>query len=573
MADNYSPEIPRILVMDNVSRKALEPFDKLGWIVDFYNPQDKLSEIIGRYGGILARSSKITAADLAHLKSSDPLRVIARAGVGTDNIAINAATERGIVVCNTPEGSTNAVAELTLTLLLNLARSVPQAHESIRAGRWEKSKFEGIEISGKTLGVLGLGHIGETVATKAKALGMEILGYDPYLTTERGEEMEAKGFELVTFEKLLSGSDFITIHVPSTSQTRDLIGKKELALVKPGAMLINAARGEVIDEEALIEALHNGLLARAALDVFKDEPNISDLIRKHPNIICTPHLGASTKEAQEGVAREAALAIIKVLLKGERPESALNWPSKLTPEEYRKLTPYLPVAESLATLGMWLLDGQRFEQIEAHFLGELGNFADLRPLRAAVVGGLVSASSDQRVNVVNCERIEKERGLKVVEIRGGDTNGLHTNKVEVVLIGSDGQKTSVAGVLAYDENPRVIGINGCPIEFPIIEGKPVLICSNLDQPGRISRVTKWMEDLQINVKKVSVSPREEPEDGTAMMVFLPERVLNNAEIDQLRALEKDGEKVLLSAGQFVFHPESVSSSMLNFRGRSSERVL
>lgn len=521
----HSVETPRVLVCDSLPEDALKPLIANGFRVDFIPklPQDEIAGVIGKYAAVIVRSAKrISARELAN---PGGLQVIARAGVGVDNIDVEEATKKGILVINTPEGNTVSAAELTIGHMIALVRHIPEADQSIREGRWDRNKLGGMELRGKTLGILGLGNIGSAVAQRAIGFEMNIIGFDPLISEERAEQI---GVKLVSFEDILRGSDIITLHVPLVAATRRFINAETLKWVKNGARLINVARGELVDEEALVVALDEGRLSGAALDVFPDEPKVSESIRQHPKVILTPHLGASTEEAQGRVADEAVRGVIEVL-SGRMPRSGVV-NLRIASEVLGQLEPFIAVTENLAIMALRLSEGQRIKGVEAHFLGDISECTDLRPLRAALIRGLVSSFSDQVVNLVNYRAVEEQIGLRVNEHRG-NKNGVYPSSIKISLIHENGA-TSVSGVDAH--GPKTIEINGYPVESPI-GGKKLLICQNKNRPGMVGKVATALGKYHVNIDALNVGTH--PLGESAMMVYVLDAELTRTQISAIKSID------------------------------------
>ena len=406
------------------------------------------------------------------------LAVVGRAGVGVDNIDVDAATRRGVVVVNAPAAITVATAEHTMGLILALARHIPGAYLSLSEGRWERGKFVGVELRGKTLGIAGLGRIGSEVARRARAFEMRVLGYDPFVSPER---FQALGIEVCSKEELLAESDFITLHLPlygptHSSPTHHFLGEAEFQRLKPDVRVINVARGELIDEAALIRALDSGRVAGAALDVFEIEPPAADAaILKHANVVLTPHLGASAAEAQERVAIDVAQQVVAVL-RGEPAAYAVNLPT-VGAETFKVIAPYLQAASQAASLATQLSTGQ-FESVEIEYLGDLADL-DHSPLKASVVKGLLAPISEENVTLVNAGLVAEQRGLLITE-RMGRYNGIYKDLLRVHLETSTG-RTSVSATVAQD-GPHIVEINDFWVDVSPGEGY-LLFCENEDRPG------------------------------------------------------------------------------------------
>src|SRR5487761_2020593 len=402
---------PRVLISDALSPAAVAIFKDRGVEVDFQpalgKDKDKLAAIIGDYDGLAIRSAtKVTAKILENAKK---LKVIGRAGIGVDNVDIPAATARGVIVMNTPFGNSITTAEHAISLMLALARQIPEADASTKAGKWEKSRFLGVEIFGKTLGIIGCGNIGSIVADRALGLKMKVIAYDPFLTAERALDL---GVEKVALEDLLQRADFITLHTPLTELTRNIVNAKTLKLTKKGVRLINCARGELVEEAALVEALKSGHVAGAAIDVFAQEPATQSPLFALPNVVCTPHLGASTVEAQENVALQVAEQMSDYLLRGAI-SNAVNFPS-ISAEEAPKLKPFVALAEKLGSFAGQLTE-TGIKKVTITYEGEVGELKT-KALTASALAGLLRPML-QNVNVVSAPTLAKERGVVVEETR------------------------------------------------------------------------------------------------------------------------------------------------------------
>lgn len=488
-----------------------------------------LAECIGDYAALIVRSeTKVTREVIAAGRN---LRVIGRAGVGVDNIDVDAATRRGVVVVNAPAGNTIAVAEHTLGLLLALARSIPQAHAALRRGEWQRSKYLGHEIRGKVLGIIGLGRIGRAVARRAQGFEMRCIAYDPYVGAEQARRL---GVELVELPTLLRTADFVSIHTPATAQTQGLLGATELALMKPTAYLINCARGGIVDEAALAEALRSGRLAGAALDVFSQEPPPGDLpLLQLDNVVVTPHLAASTHEAQVSVALEVAEQVVAVL-NGQPAMYAVNAPV-VPPEAYATLGPYLRLCTMLGQLATQLADGQH-ESVEVTYSGEIAE-QDTAVLKATVIRGLLAPISEEPVNLVNAPLIARQRGLRVTERKTPAADN-YTNLIAVALRTDRGERV-VAGTIIHGE-PHIVSIDGYSVDLTA-QGGYVLLSRHVDRPGIIGKVGTLLGEADINISSMQVG-RQRPR-GEALMALtvdepippeLLERIRSVADIEQVR---------------------------------------
>jgi D-3-phosphoglycerate dehydrogenase len=465
----------------------------------------ELRAIIGDYDALVVRSeTKVTSEVIA---AGTRLQVIGRAGVGVDNIDIPAATHRGIVVVNAPTGNTVSAAEHTIGLMLALARYIPEANASLKAGEWKRSSFIGVEVRGKTLGVIGLGQVGSEVARRARGLEMHLLGYDPFLPEERAR---ALGVELVDLPKLLRDSDFITVHTTLTPGTRGLIGRDEIAMMKPTVRLINTARGGIIEEEALAEAAAQGRIAGAAVDVFSKEPAVGNILTKQDRIVVTPHLGASTAEAQERVAVDVAEQILAVL-RGEHAAYAVNAPM-VAPETMSVVGPFIPVAELAGSLATQLGEGQ-LRTVEIDYYGELA-LHDTTVLRASVIRGLLKPVVEGNITVVNAKMVAEQRGLHIVERKDPEAEDGVAALLTVRLRTTAGA-TAVSGSVEHGQ-PHIVELNGLRVDFTPSAGY-LLVCNNTDRPGMIGAVGAKMGAFDINISSMKVGRREAR--GRALMVL------------------------------------------------------
>jgi D-3-phosphoglycerate dehydrogenase len=514
----------RVLVADKIAMDALVPLrsDARFQVEEKQGLSgEELARAIATADAVIVRSAtKIPREALAY---ADRLKVIGRAGVGVDTIDVNAATERGIAVLNAPAGNTVSAAELTFALLLARVRRIAAADRSMRAGKWERSAFAGTELYGKTLGLVGAGRIGGEVAKRALAFGMQVLVYDPYLTEERAE---ALGVQLVSLDDLLSRSDFISLHVPLTEATTGLIGAEQIARMKKTAILVNAARGEVIDEDALVAALREGRIAGAALDVYATEPLPADHpLRSLDNVILTPHLGASTAEAQANVALEIAEAVRAALVDGDYSR-AVNAPA-IGGEAARRLRPMLDLAVRLGKIAAALVDGP-VRRVDVRYAGESDDA--LRPLAAtAMVGVLENVVGASQVNYVNSLHIATSRGIDVRQTRLGP-NADYTEYLEVRL-GHKGDEVRVAGAL-LGSHPRIVAIGDYRVN---IEPRgTIIVLKNRDVPGVIGRVGTLLGDARINIAEYHQARLEA--GGVALGAINTDGRLSPELIQTLRAL-------------------------------------
>src|SRR5271156_1399167 len=480
---------PKVLISDALSSAAIAIFKDRGVEVDFQpnlgKDKDKLAAIINGFDGLAIRSaSKITSKMLEQAKS---LKVIGRAGIGVDNVDIPAATARGIIVMNTPFGNSITTAEHAITLMLALARQIPEADASTRAGKWEKNKFLGVEIFSKTLGVIGCGNIGSIVADRAIGLKMKVIAYDPYLSAERALKL---GVEKVELDELLRRADFITLHTPLTDKTRNIINAETLALTKKGMRLINCARGDLVDEAALAEALKSGHVAGAAVDVFIEEPATHSPLFALPNVVCTPHLGASTTEAQENVALQVAEQMSDYLVRGAI-SNAVNFPS-ISAEEAPKLKPFIALAEKLGSFAGQLTE-TGIRRVHVSYEGVVANM-NTRALTSAAVAGILRPML-QDVNVVSAPAVAKDRGIVIEETRR-EAEGDYESLIKLTVT-TDRQSRHVSGTVYADGRPRIVNIKGIRMDAEF--GPSMVYITNLDKPGFVGRFATLLAGAGINI--------------------------------------------------------------------------
>ena len=514
----------RILVSDPIDEAGVQRLVQAGHDVDAkagLSPADLLA-IVGDYDALLVRSeTKVTAEVVA---AAGRLQVIGRAGVGVDNIDIDAATARGIAVVNAPTGNTIAAAEHAFALMMALARNIPQADASMRRGEWTRSKFTGVELRNKTLGIVGLGKVGSEFARRAKAFQMTIIAHDPYVPQEFARSL---GVEMVDMDRLLASSDFISIHTPLTAGTKGLISAKQFESLKPGVRIVNAARGGLIDEALLREGLASGRIGGVALDVFAKEPPGELPLLDQDHVVVTPHLGASTEEAQVEVAVEVADQVIAVLA-GEPASYTLNVP--FLPADVREaLAPYVPVATTMAKLAIQLTDGQ-LDSVSVRVAGEIAEY-DTSILGSAVLVGVLGAATDMRVNLVNAPTLARERGLNVVEEKDREGAGQYTNLVVVEVRTSTGRVrvggTSVSG--------RVHLVRLDDFSLDMEPSAPfMLFTSQVDQPGMIGKVGTIAGEHDANISFMEVG-RDGPRGNATMIVGFDDE-LTDAMVDEIRAI-------------------------------------
>ncbi len=514
--------MPKVLISDQMDPKAAEIFRANGVAVD-ERPglsKEELKAIIGDYDGLAIRSATKVTPDL--LSAAGSLKVVGRAGIGVDNVDIPAATARGVVVMNTPFGNSITTAEHAIALMFALARELPQADASTQAGKWEKNRFMGVELTSKTLGLIGAGNIGSIVADRALGLKMKVIAYDPFLTPERAVQL---GIEKVELDELLARADFITLHTPLTDQTRNILSRENLARTKKGVRIINCARGGLIDEEALKEALESGHVAGAALDVFTEEPAKANPLFGAPGLVATPHLGASTTEAQVNVAIQVAEQMSDYLMKGG-VTNAINMPS-LSAEEAPKLRPYMSLAERLGSL-VGQLEGRNIDGVAIEAEGAAASL-NQKPITGAVLAGLMHVYSDT-VNMVNAPFLAKERGLDVREVRHDREGDYHT-LVRVTVKTAKSEK-SVAGTLFGNAAPRLVEIFGIKVEAELT-GEMIYIVND-DQPGFIGRLGTTLGEAGINIGTFNLGRRAA--GGEAIALVSVDSPIGPALVKELKAL-------------------------------------
>jgi len=502
--------MPKVLISDELSDAAVQIFRDRGVEVDFM-PQlgkdpAKLAEIIGGYDGLAIRSAtKVTAAII---EKATNLRVIGRAGIGVDNVDIPAASARGIVVMNTPFGNSITTAEHAIAMMFACARQIPAADASTRAGKWEKSKFMGAEISGKKLGLIGCGNIGSVVASRALGLKMKVIAYDPFLSADRAMQLGVEKVE--TVEELLKRADFVSLHVPKTAATANMLSAERIALMKPTARLINCARGGLVDEQAAADALREGRLAGAAFDVFAEEPAKANPLFDAPNVVCTPHLGAATVEAQENVALQVAEQISDYLIDGAI-QNALNAPS-ITAEEAPLLKPWVAVCEAVGAFAGQVTENA-IKEIEIDYVGDVAQL-NLKPLTATLVSALLKPlMGEGAVNMVSAPLVAKERGIAISETRR-DAQGAFGSYVKLSVV-TEKQTRAVAATVFSNGRPRFIQIKG--IDLDAEPQKFMLYTTNEDTPGYVGALGSKLGALGINIATFSMGRAEKGGEAIALL--------------------------------------------------------
>ena len=486
--------MPRIFIADALSPRCQERLSQeSGFQVDFRPglSRSELLEAVQQAEGLVVRSA--TQVDAELLSAAPELKVVGRAGEGVDNIDVKTATERGVVVMNTPGGNTISAAEHTFCLILALARHLPEASQSVREGRWERSRFVGTELYGKVLGVVGLGKIGREVAARAHSFGMEVVGHDPFLPEDQAER---QNIELLDLDSLLARVDFLTVHTPLSSSTQHLIGRRELSLTPPGVRLINCARGGLYDEKAVARAIQDGHVAGAAFDVFESEPPASSPLPSLPQVICTPHLGASTQEAQEKVAVRIADQMVQLFRTGSA-DHALNVDS-VDPQLRPRLDPYRSLCEQLGRLHAQLLEAP-LREIQVEFLGVVRDLPT-RPITAALLTGYLEGVLSEPVNQVNAWVIAERVGISVTEVRSGE-HADFSNLITATFRTADGER-SASGTLFGRNLPRIVRLDDYHLEI-IPEGE-IFLFANDDRPGMIGKVGTLLGEAGINIAHMSL---------------------------------------------------------------------
>lgn len=515
----------KVFIADDVNEDKLAPLIEAGFNVvkETKLSPEELMERLKDADGVIVRSATKITADI--MDKAEKLRVIGRAGVGVDNIDVKAATERGIVVMNAPDGNTITTAEHTFAILVSMARNVPQAHAKLQSGIWDKKSFVGVELYGKTLGVIGLGRIGKHVAKIAKGFGMKIFAFDPFVSNEQAKEM---GIEIGSLDEVFANADFLTIHTPVTDETRGIIGKDAFAKMKKGVRIVNCARGGLVDEDALLTAIDEGIVDGAALDVFASEPlDQNSPLLNHPKIITTPHLGASTKEAQEGVALTVAEQIRDYLLTGEL-RNAVNAPS-LAAKELDALQPYIDLAERLGKFQRQIINDDAVKELNIEYSGELAE-KDASPVTRAFLTGLLENIS-ARVNVVNALHIAEERGINVT------TSYKQVKKfspfdIKTKVSTKDAEQT-VCGKVQTDGEGRITQIGDFSIE--VVPHGFMIFSKNKDVPGVIGKIGSLLGENEVNISRFYLGRNEK--GGEALAVIEIDSPLEANVLEAMRNIE------------------------------------
>jgi D-3-phosphoglycerate dehydrogenase len=515
-------QMPKVLISDSLSPAAVAIFKDRGVEADVKTglTKDELLKIIGDYDGLAIRSATKVNAEI--IRAAKNLKVVGRAGIGVDNVDIPAATAAGIIVMNTPFGNSITTAEHAIALMMALARDIPAANTSTQAGKWEKNRFMGVELTGKVFGLIGCGNIGSIVADRAKALKMRVIAFDPYLSAERAADL---GIEKVELNELLPRADFISLHTPLTPETRNIISAEAIAKMKKGARLINCARGGLVDEAAVKAALDSGQLAGAAFDVFDEEPAKSNPLFGNEKVVCTPHLGASTSEAQENVALQVAEQISDYLLTGA-VTNALNMPS-ISADEAHQVRPWISLAENLGAFAGQLTETS-ITAIEIIYEGTAAAL-NTRALTQAVVSGMLKPALSE-VNMVNAPIIAKERGIRISEVRR-DQQGAYEGYIKVSITTPE-MTRSVAGTVFSNNRPRLIQIKGIDMDAEF--APHMLYITNEDKPGFIGRLGTLLGNAAVNIANFNLGRASRGSEAICV-VQVDERVPDSV-LHEIRAL-------------------------------------
>ena len=516
---------PRVLVSDKLSKTAVQIFKDRGVDVDYLpdlgKDKEKLLEVIGQYDGLAIRSAtKVTEKIIAAAKN---LKVIGRAGIGVDNVDIPTASKKGIIVMNTPFGNSITTAEHAIAMMMALARQLPEADLSTKASKWEKNRFMGVEVTAKVLGIIGAGNIGSIVADRAIGLRMKVIAYDPFLTPERAMQM---GVEKVELDELFKRADFVTLHTPLIEATRNIINAEAIAKMRPGVRIINCARGGLVDEKALYDALKAGKVAGAAFDVFVQEPAKNNPLFEFANFIATPHLGASTTEAQENVALQVAEQMADYLVNGA-VSNALNMPS-ISAEEAPRLRPFVQLAENLGLFAGQLTDDP-IKGVRIEYAGDVAEM-NTRALSSALLAGLLRPVLSE-VNMVNAPIVAKERGIAVDEVRQSQ-RGAYGTYVRLT-VKTDKQERAVAGTVFSDGKPRIIQIKGIDMEAGFAPS--MLYVTNKDKPGFIGRLGTLLGNEKVNIASFNLGRAAAGEDAISLVEV--DGVVSDQVLERVRGLE------------------------------------
>ncbi|RXA21418.1 phosphoglycerate dehydrogenase [Methanosarcina sp. MSH10X1] len=512
----------KVLVSDSLSNEGLEIL-KEHFMVDVSTglSEDELVKKIKDYDALVIRSG--TQVTQKIIEAADNLKVIGRAGVGVDNVDVDAATKKGIIVTNAPEGNMISAAEHTIAMMMAMSRNIPQANASLKAREWKRSKFTGVEVKGKTLGVIGLGRIGSEVAKRASGLEMNLMGYDPFISEKRAVEL---GVKLATVNEIAKEADYITVHTPLIKETRNILDEEQFALMKPGVRIINCARGGIISEDALAKALESGRVGGAAIDVFVEEPPFNSPILNYDNVVVTPHLGASTQEAQVNVAIDIAKEVVSVLT-GGLAKNAINIPS-VKPEAMAILAPYIRLAEIMGKIAGQLVNGN-YEKVEIGYNGEISG-KDTRPLTVSALKGLLEMALGSGVNYVNAPTLAKSRKIAVVESKS-ESSEEYSSTISIRL-SSNGQAKLVAGTVVGDE-PKIVAVDDDRVD--IFPAGHMIFAKHINRPNVIGPCCLVLGKNDINISGMQVGRAEI--GGVTMMVLNVDTEVSDPILEEVRKVD------------------------------------
>ena len=513
----------KILVLEGITDRGMEVLRAEGWMIDAQKALSpaELAKLIPSYHAMMIRSGSRITAEV--LDAATNLRIIGRPGIGVDNVDLAAATRRGVVVMNSPGGNIVSTAELALGLLLAVARNLPQADASMKAGKWDRKSFAGAELNGKRIGVVGLGRIGREVASRCRNLGMEVAAFDPFVAPPVAESLHVK---LLSMDELLRTSDFLTLHTTLTKETRHLLGREAFARIKPGVRIVNAARGELIDDEALLAALESGRVAGAALDVHTQEPPADWRLAKHPRVVATPHIGAATSEAQERVGTDIAIQV-RDYLKGGVIQHAVNFFS-LTGDLYDQVRPAMDLAERLGAFLAQVCRGP-MERVEVGLYGDLREI-DVKPILPAAVHGVLKPILAESVTLVNALSLARERGIEVLE--STSSAQVAFSNLMVVRLKTADEDVSVAGTLFGRNHLRLVDVNG--VEVDAIPQGNILLVKNDDTPGVVGHIGTLLGARAVNIARMTVGRK--PGSGRAVMLIEVDNEVPAEILEELRRM-------------------------------------
>ncbi len=512
----------KVLISDPITAAGVELFKEAGFAVEVKtdHTKEELLAKIKDFDALIVRSQTKVTAEI--IEAAENLKVIGRAGVGVDNVDIPAATKKGIIVMNAPDGNTTSTAELSVAMVLALARNIPQAHASMKAGAWDRKKYTGVEVNGKTLGVVGMGRIGMEVAKRMLGMNMNVLAFDPFLTKERAENL---GVQAASLDEIITQADFITVHTPLTKETKGMFGAAEFARMKKGVCLINCARGGIYDEHDLAEAVKSGQVGGVALDVYPTEPPTDRTLIDLPQVIVTPHLGASTKEAQENVAIDVAVEVIKVL-KNQSFKNAVNLPP-LRSEVRAKLEPYFELMEDLGKFAAQITGGQ-INKLEVQYLGEVSK-NETSYLTLLALKGLLQISVGEEVNQVNANFLAKERDLKISEFKSEEA-GAYTSLIKVI-IETEQAKHTITGAIFGKKDVRIVGIDDYPLDIALAPN--MLLIEHNDRVGAVGEVGTILGQNGINIALMQVGRKNQ--GGNAIMFLTIDSLVSKEVLQKLEA--------------------------------------